>query len=341
MRYSVVIPSFNRADCIGRTIDAVLAQSHVPHEVIVVDDGSTDDTGAVVARYGDRVRCVSQPNGGVALARNQGAALATGEWLAFVDSDDLWHRRKLEFQLGVLAQLPEARWSVTGCNIIDPDDHEIPGREGFEAVFPVFGHEGRSAEALFAEYLERRDVTVGGERLQVSAGDAYLALFLGNFGLPSSLVMARDLYADLGGFNPSLRLSEDTEFFHRAAERSPVAILMPALVGYRVGRAGSLISPANSERLIENALASLDASRARRPADPRVDALWQRGRRRLLDRLAYTRLSNFDGAGTRRAVRAAWQSGAPRTPRSLALYATSLLPAFALRGLHRLKRMIA
>ena len=339
-RLSVIIPTFNRADCIGRTIDSVLAQSLAADEVIVVDDGSTDETASIVAGYGARVRYVCQSNGGVAAARNHGARLASGRWLAFVDSDDLWRPRKLELQLGVLECVPAARWSITGCNVIGLDDVEIPGRAGFEAVFPVFGLEGQGAEDFFARFFERRSVEVAGEPVTVFSGDAYAALFLGNFGLPSSVVIDRALFTEVGGFNPEFRLAEETEFFHRVAARAPVAILLPSLVGYRVGRAGGLISPANSERLIQNALRSVDAAHAVRPSDERSRSHWQHGRRRLLQRLAYTRLSNFDRAGARAALRDAWASGAPRDMRSLGLYMTSLLPAPALRGLHRLKQTL-
>jgi glycosyltransferase involved in cell wall biosynthesis len=287
------------------------------------------------------VRYVRQPNGGVAAARNHGARLAGGRWLAFVDSDDLWHRRKLELQVGALERVPEARWSITGCNVIGLDDAEIPGRAGFEAVFPVFGQEGERAETFFARYFDRRALEVAGEPVTVFTGDAYAALFLGNFGLPSSVVIDRALFTEVGGFNPEFRLAEETEFFHRVAARAPVVILLPALVGYRVGRAGGLISPANSERLIQNALRSVDGAHEMRPPDELSRTHWQRGRRRLLQRLAYTRLSNFDRAGARTALRDAWASGAPRDARSLGLYMTSLLPAPALRGLHQLKRSLS
>jgi hypothetical protein len=120
-----------------------------------------------------------------------------------------------------------------------------------------------------------------------------------------------------------------------------VAVLLAPLVGYRIGRAGGQISPANSETLILNALRSVDAARRLRPPTPRVDALWRHGRAGLLQRLAYTRLSNFDRYGAREALREAWATGAPRDTRSLGLFAASLLPSPALRGLHQLKRSLS
>lgn len=341
MRISVVVPTYNRADILGRTLASVLAQSLPPDEVIVVDDGSTDDTEAVVATFGSRVRYVRQDNAGVSAARNRGAGLAGGRWLAFVDSDDLWRPRKLELQLGVLERVPDARWSITGCNMIDLDDEELAGRKGFEAAFPVFRQEGEGAESLLSRYLGRRDVEVAGERVAVLAGDAYDALFLGNFVLPSSSVVERALYAELGGFDADFRLAEETEFYHRLAARSPVAVLLAPLVGYRIGRAGGQISPANSEALILHALRSVDAARRLRSPTARADALWRHGRAGLLRRLAYTRLSNFDRRGAREALREAWATGAPRDARSLGLFAASLLPSPALRGLHQLKRSLS
>src|SRR6185295_2750617 len=87
---SVVVPTYNRARLVVRAVESVLAQTRPPDELIVVDDGSTDDTPAALARFGDRVRLVSQRNAGAAAARNNGLALASRPWAAFLDSDDVW-----------------------------------------------------------------------------------------------------------------------------------------------------------------------------------------------------------------------------------------------------------
>ncbi|HEX3110532.1 MAG TPA: glycosyltransferase family A protein, partial [Thermoanaerobaculia bacterium] len=96
---SVVIPSYNYARYLGEAIDSALGQTLPPLEVIVVDDGSTDDTPAVLAAYGDRIRVLRQKNAGVAVARNSGIAAARGECVAFLDADDVWLPRKLELQI--------------------------------------------------------------------------------------------------------------------------------------------------------------------------------------------------------------------------------------------------
>lgn len=100
---SVIMPAWNAAAFMARSVESVLVQSRPELELIIVDDCSTDDTGALIDRYAKndpRVRCIRQEeNSGVAAARNAGIAEARGEWVAFLDSDDWWHPRKLEFQI--------------------------------------------------------------------------------------------------------------------------------------------------------------------------------------------------------------------------------------------------
>lgn len=98
-----MIPTFDRAGLVSRAIDSVLAQTWPASEILVVDDGSTDDTAAVVARYGDRLRYLWQPNAGVSAARNAGVRAARHELIAFLDSDDVWLPEKLEQQVPTMA----------------------------------------------------------------------------------------------------------------------------------------------------------------------------------------------------------------------------------------------
>src|SRR5215472_17381180 len=101
---SVVIPTYNRAAMITRTIENIFAQTYSNIELIVVDDGSTDDTQAKLSGFGDRIRIITQSNSGPAVARNRGAAAARGEIIAFQDSDDLWRPTKLARQVALLSQ---------------------------------------------------------------------------------------------------------------------------------------------------------------------------------------------------------------------------------------------
>src|SRR5688572_32276770 len=98
-RVSVIIPARNAGRWIREAIESVLAQTAPAHECIVIDDGSTDDTARVAAEFGAPVRVITTGGRGVAAARNAGAASATGDYLAFLDADDVWLPRKLELQL--------------------------------------------------------------------------------------------------------------------------------------------------------------------------------------------------------------------------------------------------
>ncbi|OYY94865.1 MAG: hypothetical protein B7Y41_04725 [Hydrogenophilales bacterium 28-61-23] len=105
---SVVIPVFNASKYLAEAIDSVLAQSYRPIEIIAVDDGSTDDSLAVLRGYGDKVIVIEQPNGGQGVARNTAVDNSSGEYIAFLDADDIWDPVKLEKQVALLERHPEA-----------------------------------------------------------------------------------------------------------------------------------------------------------------------------------------------------------------------------------------
>src|ERR1039457_5281915 len=105
---SVVIPTFNSGKFIVDTVTSALNQTH-PCEIIVVDDGSTDDTASQLAALAGRITYLRQPNQGVSVARNNGVRRASGDWIALLDSDDLWHPQKTEIQLRALRQRGDAR----------------------------------------------------------------------------------------------------------------------------------------------------------------------------------------------------------------------------------------
>lgn len=104
--FSVVVPVYNGRETIGRALDSVFAQSHLPYEVIVVDDASTDDTIAFVrSEYGDKVRLIeNKVNGGGSVARNLGMDAAASSYIAFLDADDMWHRDKLKVMYRILSR---------------------------------------------------------------------------------------------------------------------------------------------------------------------------------------------------------------------------------------------
>src|SRR5437660_1034224 len=105
-KVSTVIPTFNAKQTIADAIDSALAQEYYGQEIIVVNDGSTDSTAAILQNYSDRVRVVTQPNRGAAAARNAGVARSTGEYIAILDSDDQWLSGKLHTMVTALERNP-------------------------------------------------------------------------------------------------------------------------------------------------------------------------------------------------------------------------------------------
>lgn len=189
---SVVIPTFNRAHCIGRAIASVADQSYPSLEIIVVDDGSTDGTV-------DRIRSTDCPrplkiietprNQGAAMARNLGIAAATGEFVAFLDSDDAWHRRKVERQVKLLQ------------------------KRG-----PAFG----ACYTGIATYDERGRLQ--GVSRATQEGDVHRALLTHNLvGSTSCALVRRRLLLEVGGFTPELRSCQDWDLWIRLAERTRFA----------------------------------------------------------------------------------------------------------------------
>ena len=138
---SVVIPTYNRANLISETIDSVISQTFADYEIIVVDDGSQDETQAVLAKYEGSVRLITQKNQGTAEARNAGIRASKGEYLAFLDSDDLWLPNKLAQQMEIFSQSPNTLWcysdayffeSLTGKKLFLSSKAEIQ----FEGYIP-------------------------------------------------------------------------------------------------------------------------------------------------------------------------------------------------------------
>lgn len=127
-RVSVVIPTYNCARFLGRTIDSALRQTYRDFEVIVVDDGSTDETQTLVAGYGEPVHYIYQPNQGASAARNVAVARSAGEFIAYLDADDLWSPEKLARQVEYLDAHPACGFVHTEVSVIDEDDQILHSR---------------------------------------------------------------------------------------------------------------------------------------------------------------------------------------------------------------------
>lgn len=158
---SVVIPVYNGARYLEETLNSVLAQSYQPLEVIVVDDGSSDGTSDLLLRFGDRITRITQDNQGQAAARNRGIAAARGEYIAFLDADDLWHANKLTRQIAHLQSTSGTDACVTLIeNFVSPElrgslDKVLSGaKPGYSVVSLVTGRRFLDRIGMFDETLQ-------------------------------------------------------------------------------------------------------------------------------------------------------------------------------------------
>jgi glycosyltransferase involved in cell wall biosynthesis len=191
MKVSVVIPTFNRAASLADAIDSVLAQTAPPHEIIVVDDGSSDATPEILASFGGRIRPIRQENAGVSAARNSGIAAATGEWVAFLDSDDVWTRDRLE----VLAR--DCVGASAGVHVAD-------------LLFEGPGYR----KSLF----EMRSFAFPAGR--ATQEDRPLRFVVGGLSLCASACRL-DWLVRAGGFDPAIRMFEDLDLLCRLSMMGP------------------------------------------------------------------------------------------------------------------------
>ncbi len=260
---SVVVPTFNRAHLIGRTIGSVLAQSYPALEVIVVDDGSTDDTRETIARdYGDdaRVRYVYKQNGGPASARNTGFAQSRGEYVALLDSDDTWYPWKLELQIGCMQRDRSLGMTWTDMTMVDAD-----GKIVDPAYLRRMYHAYRSFpnERLFEHSLPLADVApelaqvTGTARLRT--GNLFSKMIMGNLVHTSTVVLRRERLERVVGFNESLRYSgEDYDFHLRTCREGPVGLLDIPAIRYQQGLPDQLTASRYRIHMAENMLCTIE-----------------------------------------------------------------------------------
>jgi glycosyltransferase involved in cell wall biosynthesis len=202
-KISVIIPTYNRAALLLEALASVFAQTWRDYEVIVVDDGSTDDTLSLLAPWLSHIRLFSEPNRGVAAARNLGICEARGEFICFLDSDDLWTPSKLETQLSFAEQ--NTQYALIASEI-----------EGFDSSGKV---QARSKASMY----------------RIRNGFVLEDLLFANWIQTSTVMVRRETLLRVGGFDEDIgQFGEDWLLWMRIAAESPIYFLPAPLVRYRV-----------------------------------------------------------------------------------------------------------
>jgi glycosyltransferase involved in cell wall biosynthesis len=225
-----IIPVFNGERYLREALESVFAQTYRSLDVVLVDDGSTDNTAAIAATYADRIHYVHQHNLGPPAARNKGIRAARGEFIAFLDADDLWHPEKLERQLKRFQARPHLNYCVTYCqNFWIPDlQAEAEQYRGHRVAQPLPGY---VTQTLFARAA---------------------------------------VFDSVGLFNVALAHGDSTEWFLRAAQQGAVMELLPDVLAYRrlhSENRSRLLSSNSREEFLHIVKMSLDSRRMNKPAD--------------------------------------------------------------------------
>jgi len=194
MEISVVIPAYNRASTLARAIDSVLAQSYKASEIIVIDDGSSDSTSEVAKMYED-VLLLRQNNMGVSTARNNGVMMASHEWVAFLDSDDTWHPKKLAFQVAHHKKNPDSFVSYTD-EVWIRNDKEFPLPKKFH----------KPEKVTFENSMDYCNIA------------------------PSSVMIHKEYFDKVGGFDESLEVCEDYDLWLRILKEGHIDLIRHKLV---------------------------------------------------------------------------------------------------------------
>ena len=207
---TTIIPVYNSGLHIARAIDSVLGQTRLADEIIVVDDGSSDDTAGVVGGYGQAVRYLHQSNAGVSVARNTGIEAAKSEWIAFLDADDEWFPEKLEKQMALLERNPQLVWAAAGfqtCYSDERSNHTHPSITDGAALL-----KGREFH------------------------DDYFAAFTkGAAGWTGTMVVRRDILQKAGLFRVGQRLAQDIDMWWRIGYQWPgIGYIVEPLAAYHV-----------------------------------------------------------------------------------------------------------
>lgn len=246
-RFSVVIPAYNAAATLARAIESVRAQTWPAHEIIVVDDGSQDATAEIAAGFGETVTLIRQANSGVSVARNAGAAAASGDWLAFLDADDWYAPDRLKWHAEWIAEDPALDF-LTG-------DYEYRDATGTLLGTSMAQHSaGRTMLAKAA----------GALRVAMEHADELAAYVADHFGDTHTLSVPRARFVELGGYPTGYKVCEDVHFLARLVAKSRRIGVICASMGVYVIHPGSATRRDPVAAQIENVRTLTDLKRLAR-----------------------------------------------------------------------------
>lgn len=330
---SIIVPTFNRAYCIDNTIKSALSQTYDHLELIVIDDGSSDGTADLIRRkYGadPRVRYVFQSNGGVSNARNHGIRIAQGEFIALLDSDDIWEPWKLELQVAVMNHLPQVGMVWTDMAAVGPAGEKLSSAylrtmygayQWFPEAEDLFKNSSgidSVAPQLASRFPDQR----------VYFDDIFSPMFMGNLVHTSTVLLRRNRLERVGGFREDLQYAgEDYDFHLRTCREGMVAFINLSSIVYQCGRGDQLTNnyghhiAANFFKTVQPLLKT-DRDRITLPKKMIDDML--AGAHRWLGEELIDMGKNYDAF--RHFMASIYLR--PAQPRTLGLAALSLLPSY-------------
>jgi glycosyltransferase involved in cell wall biosynthesis len=298
-RVDVIIPVYNSAATVAESIKSALGQTFTDFDIVAVDDGSTDASAEVLSRCGVRIKVLTQPNRGLSAARNAGVHLGRGEYVAFLDADDIWEPEMLERTVAALDRLPSSVLAYTDVTIVDSS--------------------GRSLNAtLVGNSLGRAP----------QLDDLFVSLWPI---MPSAVVMRRSVFDAIGGFSEAFRGLgyEDVFMWMRARELGEFAYLPEPLVRWRFSAFPHPLKRARKERDAAKVFEGLVRERWQRSAALLIKAR-ERAPRSLLGYIGLRALANGDRATARSAFALAIRYD-PWRLRNHLRYLRTFLPVAAAR----------
>jgi glycosyltransferase involved in cell wall biosynthesis len=217
MKISVIIPNYNYARYLDQAIESVLAQSYENVELVVVNNGSTDNSLEVLAKYRNKIHLINQPNLGQSGARNSGLSVSSGEYISFLDADDFWEPNKLEMQISLMNDSTQ----LVYCGISPFKD---PGNEKLQSVLPKY----RGSCTNYFIDLPGASIVLSGE---------------------STALFSRDLLQKVGLFDAELNSTAGWDFFRRCSLLTRFDFVSEPLVNYRLH--SSNMSNSNNQVILD------------------------------------------------------------------------------------------